>query len=97
MKGKRTVLLLLIFLVPLIIIFSQCFNRNEQQEGPRGNVYAGSASCLKCHQDIYSSYLKTAHFNTSRPASVQSIHGSFAANHNNFLFKNGLQVKMEKH
>lgn len=97
MKRKRTVLLVLIFLVPLIIIFSQCFNQNEQQEDPRGNVYAGSASCVKCHQDIYSSYLKTAHFNTSRPASAHSIHGSFAANHNNFLFKNGLQVKMEKH
>ncbi len=96
MKGKRTVLLLLVFLVPLIVIFSQCFNREKQQEDPRGRVYAGSASCAKCHQDIYSSYLQTAHQNTSRPASVHSIHGSFAANHNSFLFENGLQVKMEK-
>ena len=96
MKGKRTILLVAVFLVPLVLIFSQCFNQ-EQQEDPRGQVYAGSASCKTCHRDIYDTYLQTAHLQTSRPASIHSIHGSFASNHNTFLFKNGLQVKMEKH
>jgi len=96
MVSKRTVLLVLVFLVPLVLIFSQCFNL-EKHEDARGEMYAGSASCIKCHKDIYNTYLQTAHQNTSRPASVHSIHGSFSQNHNSFLFDNGLQVKMEKH
>jgi len=96
MVSKRTVLLVLIFLVPLVFIFSECFNQ-ENHEDARGEMYAGSASCVKCHQDIYNTYLQTAHKNTSRPASIHSIHGSFASNENSFLFDNGLQVKMEKH
>jgi len=96
MVSKRTVLLVLFFLVPLVLIFSQCFNL-EKHEDARGEMYSGSTSCVKCHKDIYNTYLQTAHQHTSRPASILSIHGSFSQNHNSFLFDNGLQVKMEKH
>ncbi len=95
MKGKRTLLLLLFFLVSLVLIFSQCFNQ-DQQKDPRGQVYAGSASCKKCHQDIYSSYLQTAHYQASGLASARNIHGSFAKNSNVFQFNNLLKVVMEK-
>ncbi|RYE29454.1 MAG: hypothetical protein EOP42_14360 [Sphingobacteriaceae bacterium] len=93
---KRTILLLLVFLVPLVIIFSQCYNRNQQQEDPRGNLYAGSASCKKCHQDINSSYLHTAHYQASGLSSGHNIHGSFAKDSNIFRFNNLMKVVMEK-
>jgi len=60
MVSKRTVLLVLFFFVPLVLIFSQCFNL-EKHEDARGEMYAGSASCVKCHKDIYNTYLQTAH------------------------------------
>jgi len=96
MTGKRSILLVLVFLVPLVIIFSQCYNRNEQPEDPRGNLYAGSASCKKCHQDVYSSYLHTAHYQASGLASAHNIHGSFAKDSNVFQFSKLMKVVMEK-
>lgn len=96
MKIKRTVLLLLIFLVPLVIIFSQCFNPDKKQD-PRGKSYAGSISCKKCHQSVYNSYLRTAHYQASALSSAHNIHGSFAKNHNVFRFNDSLKVVMEKH
>ncbi len=95
MKGKRTILLIIVFLVPLVLIFSQCFNQDQKQD-PRGSVYAGSASCKKCHQDTYNSYLHTAHYQASGLASGHNIHGSFAKNSNVYQFNNLIKVVMEK-
>jgi len=33
-----------------------------------GLEYAGSQTCITCHEDIYNQHLKTAHFNTSQLA-----------------------------
>jgi hypothetical protein len=95
MKQKRILLLSAVFLIPLVFIFSQCFNSNKQVDA-RGKMYAGSASCIKCHKDIYSSYLHTAHFQTSQLSSSKNIHGSFAEGLNVFQFNNEMKVLMEK-
>jgi hypothetical protein len=96
-KQKRVLLLGGIFIIPLMLIFSQCFNNeNKKPADARGIMYAGSASCVKCHKDIYSNYLHTAHFQTSRLASASSIHGSFAPDSNTVTFNDSLKVMMEK-
>lgn len=96
-KQKRIMLLGGIFLIPLILIISQCFNReNNKPADARCNMYAGSASCVKCHKDISNNYLHTAHFQTSRMASAASIHGSFAPDSNTVTFNDSLKVVMEK-
>jgi len=97
-KRKRLMLLGGIFLIPLMLIFSQCFNNeNKAPADARGNMYAGSASCVKCHKNIYTNYLHTAHFQTSRLASEASIHGSFNPDSNTVTFNDSLKVVMEKH
>jgi len=96
-KRNRTVLLAGVFIFPLIAIFSQCFNYEDKKPvDARGNMYAGSASCKSCHKEIYSNYLHTAHFQTSRLASAASIHGSFAPDSNTVTFNDSLKVVMEK-
>jgi predicted CXXCH cytochrome family protein len=95
MKQQRMLLLLAIFLIPLVLIFSQCFNADQKTDA-RGKMYAGSASCVKCHKDIYSSYLHTAHFKTSQLASPKNINGSFAEGSNVFEFNKETKVVMEK-
>jgi hypothetical protein len=96
-KQKRLLLLGGIFIVPIMLIFSQCFNNdNKKPADVRGMMYAGSASCIKCHKDIYSNYLHTAHFQTSRTASAASIHGSFAPDSNTVTLNDSIKVVMEK-
>jgi hypothetical protein len=93
MLKKRTLLFVLISLIPLTFILTQCFSGPTD---PRGEVYAGSASCVKCHSKEYDSYIHTAHFTTSRLASAQSIGGSFAKGANTLDYGYGLKVAMEK-
>jgi hypothetical protein len=45
---------------------------------------------------VYNSYVHTAHFETSRPADIKTIHGSFKKGQNAFDFGNGKRVQMEK-
>ena len=94
MLKKRTLFLVLISLVPLIFILTQCFN--SKPTDPRGEVYAGAASCIKCHSAQYDSFIHTAHFKTSRPASLQAIGGNFSKGFNILDYGNGLKVAMEK-
>jgi predicted CXXCH cytochrome family protein len=95
MLKRRIFFLLLISLVPLSFILTQCFN-DTPKDDPRGELYAGSESCQKCHSQVYDSYMHTAHFQTSRTASSSTINGSFHKDSNVFEYGNGLQVTMEQ-
>jgi predicted CXXCH cytochrome family protein len=95
MKTK-TIYLFILILIPLTTLLTQCFNSDKEKKDPRDAVFAGSEKCAKCHSDIYNSYLHTAHFQTSAPASIHNIHGSFAAGKNVFNFNSHLKVVMEK-
>jgi hypothetical protein len=44
--------------------------------GPRHD-YAGNDACRGCHQEIFSTYMQSAHHLASRPANRDSIHGKF--------------------
>jgi hypothetical protein len=94
---KRWTLLLGIFIMPIALILSQCIsNTPAETADARGNVYAGSASCIKCHQSIYSNYLHTAHYQTSRKASAGNVHGSFAEGANALPLNDSVKVVMQK-
>jgi hypothetical protein len=93
MKAKKLYIVILL-LVPLCALITQCFSPTKTD--PRDDVYAGSEKCITCHKDIYNSYLQTAHFQSSRQASIHSIHGSFAVGHNSFQFNDHIKVVMEK-
>jgi hypothetical protein len=92
---RRTLLLLVVFCSPLVLMFSQCFHSSENED-VRGDQYAGSASCRQCHSEIFNSYLNGAHHLTTRPASASTIHGSFTPGSNYFAFSNKLKVVAEK-
>ncbi|NNE75536.1 MAG: hypothetical protein HKN31_00505 [Pricia sp.] len=42
-----------------------------------GEQYVGSETCMECHADIYSTHIKTAHYNTSALADEKTLLGSF--------------------
>lgn len=76
------------------VVYLQC-NINKAAD-PRGSRYAGSATCIKCHSDIYHSYLHTAHYMASMPANNSNVHGSFANDDNTFAFDPSQKIVMEK-
>jgi hypothetical protein len=86
----------LVFLIPVLFIFSQCLHKSKPAD-PRGPSYAGSAPCLKCHKDVYQNYLHTAHYLTSRAASPATVHGSFKSDSNTVAFNGDIKAVMEKH
>src|SRR5690349_6555514 len=75
----------------ITITLSQCVQREANEKTkliihPNGKVFAGSVTCRKCHAAIYDSFVHTAHYLTSRPASKEFVKGSFAENENVFSF-----------
>jgi hypothetical protein len=96
MKNNRKLLFILIFAIPLVAIFLQCRSLSSDKPDPRGNMYAGSATCIKCHRDVYDNFLHTAHFSTTRLADIHSIGGSFKNGENVYYFNKDLKVVMEK-
>ena len=93
---NRKFLWFLIFAVPLLGIFSQCNIFNSARPDPRGPLYAGSSTCIKCHKDIADDYIHTAHFTTTRLSSGQTVGGSFHTGNNTFYFDANTKVVMEK-
>src|SRR5476651_1225906 len=96
MKNNRKWFLTLVFAVPLVVIFSQCLTSGNEKPDPRGDIFAGSASCIKCHKNVYDNYIHTDHFTTSRSAFANIINGSFTDNVNTFYFNKYIKIVMKK-
>ncbi|NCD71512.1 cytochrome c3 family protein [Mucilaginibacter agri] len=96
MKRKNIYRLVAVFVLPLILIFSQCLQENKKTDDPRGNLYAGSASCIKCHKDISQSFLNTAHHFSTRSGELKNIHGSFSKDSSVFAYNDSLKIVIEK-
>ncbi len=79
----------------LVLIFSQCVYTSSNND-PRGDAYAGSASCIKCHAGIAASYLHTAHSNSVSVATKASVQGDFTLGANTFTINATNKIVMEK-
>jgi cytochrome c554/c'-like protein len=67
----------------------------ENPSASRQN-YVGDAVCGACHQDKLQTYSKTAHHLTSRPATAETIAGSFQPGQNGLTTSNpGLSFRMD--
>ncbi|WP_295792346.1 multiheme c-type cytochrome [Mucilaginibacter sp.] len=75
-------------------VYMQC--KTAKPTDPRGEAYAGAATCAKCHSAISNSSLHTAHYLATVPANLNTIHGSFAKNANIFDFSPSQKIVMEK-
>jgi nitrate/TMAO reductase-like tetraheme cytochrome c subunit len=94
LKGhKQLAIGVLIFLG--IILLSNCMS-DATQPDMRGEAYAGAETCRKCHQQIYDSYVQTAHFNTSSHSIPVAVQAGFNEGSNVFRFNDSTTVVMEK-
>lgn len=61
-----------------------------------GTAYAGSITCTKCHEEIYRTHLKSAHYKTSQTATKDNILGSFIPGENSVHLNNGIKYEMSE-
>ncbi|MDQ2862666.1 MAG: hypothetical protein M3R50_03275, partial [Bacteroidota bacterium] len=74
--------LVITLIISCIFLFIECINTGEKKvEGQKQDTalqssrkvdfiqFAGAATCIKCHKNIYDSFSHTGHFLTSQPAS----------------------------
>jgi len=97
MRQRRLVLLLFL-LTAIVVIIVQC--TQIENKDLRGEAYAGSTACQKCHADIASSYAHNAHFKTSRivdsTAAGKSLLAQLDLPESQFIFNAGTKVGIEK-
>jgi Cytochrome c554 and c-prime len=91
---KKIIVVAIILAILLAVIYLKF--GGDKPGDPRGNLYAGSFTCIKCHSEIYKSYLHTAHYLASLPASPETVHGSFSEGTNVFEIDDSQKIVMEK-
>lgn len=99
MKTKSHIITTATAILGITTILSQCVQKQADNKSspiihPNGQAFAGSLTCQKCHANVYDSFVHTAHYLTSRPASKEYVKGSFQENENVYSFPNS-KVVME--
>ncbi|MEO6838361.1 MAG: multiheme c-type cytochrome [Ginsengibacter sp.] len=100
--SLRRHLVIISLIIFLCFILVQCIDRgnHRKNEGKSENTefsqFAGSATCAKCHKQIYDSFIVASHFLTSQQANINNVKGSFEKGKNIFNYHMGLYVAMEK-
>jgi hypothetical protein len=96
----RPSVLVILVLTGCIFLLTKCINEESRntttKSTPDRSDFAGSAACANCHKNIYAAHTHTAHFLTSRPATLAAIRGSFGLEDNSFQYDSGVVVTMER-
>ncbi|KAF2512146.1 hypothetical protein EYY60_07815 [Flavobacterium zhairuonense] len=92
MKKMR----LLFALILLAVCLTNCKNSSDDYIDPRGTDYAGSESCIQCHQTQYDMALKSSHFKATAPAGEGNVLGDFDKGDHTFIYDKNTKLVMEK-
>lgn len=97
MDDMKRWFVLLLLLTGVCLFATLCTSRREVEpvRDVYGDAYAGMEACRSCHRAIYDSFMRTAHYHDSRPASAATIRGSFRGDSNSFVYGRGYVMKME--
>jgi hypothetical protein len=87
--------------VALVLLVSTCdlIKSEEKLTGivhSPGREFAGSETCVKCHQAITDSHALTPHFLTSRPGAIETVKGNLDSGKNVFVLNDRLKVLIKK-
>ncbi|MFH6997566.1 cytochrome c3 family protein [Flavobacterium sp. FlaQc-57] len=92
MKKSR----ILFTIVVLVAFLTSCKNESDEYFDPRGTDYAGSESCIQCHQTQYDMALKSSHFKATAPAISGNVLGDFDKGNHIFIYDKNTKLVMEK-
>jgi predicted CXXCH cytochrome family protein len=92
MKKSR-----ILFAIAVLAVFlSNCTNKSDEYIDPRGTDYAGSESCIQCHQTQYDMALKSSHFKATAPAFLGNVLGDFDKGNHTFIYDKNTKLVIEK-
>lgn len=83
-------------LAVLVFFLSNCTNKSDEYIDPRGTDYAGSESCIQCHQAQHDATSLSAHFKATSPGTKENILGHFTKGRNTFLYDNTKVIMEER-
>lgn len=83
-------------LVVLAVCFTNCSSKSDEYIDPRGTDYAGSESCVQCHQVQYNMALQSSHFKATAPAVPGNVLGDFDEDDHTFIYDKNTRLVMEK-
>ncbi|TDQ11548.1 multiheme c-type cytochrome [Pedobacter metabolipauper] len=92
---KRTLLIAAVLSIPLFMVAISLFF-SEDKPDPRGEMYAGSETCKKCHAVLSEHYMQNAHFKTSAPVNPASLMFNPDQKQLDYDYGNFQQVRFEK-
>src|SRR5688572_11104944 len=86
-----------LFAIAVLAVFlSNCTNKSDEYIDPRGTDYAGSESCIQCHQTQYDMAVKSSHFKATAPASLENVLGDFDKGNHTFIYDKNTKLVIEK-
>lgn len=91
---KKAHILFIIFVWSVLL--TSCKNESDYYTDPRGTDYAGSESCIQCHQKQHETSAVSAHYKASLPATKENILGHFENGKNTFVYDKYTKVVMEE-
>jgi len=80
----------------LAVLLTNCSNKSDEYINPRGTDYAGSESCIQCHQTQYDMALKSSHFKATAPAIPENVLGDFDKGNHIFIYDKNTRLAIEK-
>jgi len=84
-------------LLALVVFFSRCFNGDSlTHSDPRGDQYAGAATCTGCHRQLSGACAHSAHFNASSPVDAARLAKQAAAWKGRFYFADSSYISLEE-
>lgn len=95
-KKRNWITVAAVMLIYLGNVFCSAFNKQTQTQKNYTNNFVGSEACKSCHKQIYDSFIRTAHYFTSRPASREFIKGSFDSGKNIYTYNKFMYVEMDQ-
>lgn len=92
---KKALIVTGICFVAFLIFYLSITGSNKKTD-PRGESFAGLQACMKCHSNIYNSYVHTAHYIASGEATESTVHGTFVNGANVFDVNDSQKIAMER-
>jgi predicted CXXCH cytochrome family protein len=78
------------------VLLTNCTNKSDEYIDPRGTDYAGSESCIQCHQTQHESASHSAHSKATLPPTKENVLGYFTNGHNVFIYDKNTKLVMEE-
>lgn len=87
----------ILFAITVLAVFLvNCTNKSDEYIDPRGTDYAGSESCIQCHQAQYDMASKSSHFKATAPADLANVLGDFDKGNHVFIYDKNTKLAIEK-